>query len=57
MASGLVTDDVWADRHVDISDDGLDELLRHGATFAWAPQSHGEYSNLGFGMLGRLIRA
>jgi CubicO group peptidase (beta-lactamase class C family) len=55
MASGLATDDVWADRHVDISDDGLDELLCRGATFAWAPQSHGEYSNLGFGMLGRLI--
>ena len=55
MASGLTTDDVWADRHVDISDDGLDQLLSHGATFAWAPQSHGEYSNLGFGMLGRLI--
>ncbi|MEO8267671.1 MAG: serine hydrolase domain-containing protein [Ilumatobacteraceae bacterium] len=55
MASGLTTDDVWADRHVDISDDGLDVLLRRGATFAWAPQSHGEYSNLGFGMLGRLI--
>ena len=55
MASGLVTDDVWADRHVDFSDDELDEFLSHGATFAWAPQSHGEYSNLGFGMLGRLI--
>ena len=55
MASGLATDDVWADRHVDISDDGIDGLLRHGATFAWAPQSHGEYSNLGFAMLGRLI--
>jgi CubicO group peptidase (beta-lactamase class C family) len=55
MASGLVTDDVWADRHVDFSDDELDAFLSHGATFAWPPQSHGEYSNLGFGMLGRLI--
>ncbi|HEY0518114.1 MAG TPA: serine hydrolase domain-containing protein [Ilumatobacteraceae bacterium] len=55
MASGMATDDVWADRHVDISDADLDALLSNGATFAWAPQTHGEYSNLGFAMLGRLI--
>ena len=56
MASGLTTDDAWADRHVDISDDGLDELLSKGAACAWAPETHGEYSNLGFAMLGRVIR-
>ena len=56
MAGGLATDDAWADRHLDISDDGLDALLRHGATFAWAPHSWGEYSNVGFAMLGRVIR-
>ena len=55
MAGGLATDDVWADRHLDISDEGLDELLSNGATFSWAPDSHGEYSNLGFAMLGRLV--
>jgi CubicO group peptidase (beta-lactamase class C family) len=55
MAGGLATDDVWADRHVDMTDDGLDELVSRGATFSWAPGSHGEYSNLGFAMLGRLI--
>jgi CubicO group peptidase (beta-lactamase class C family) len=56
MAAGMATDDAWADRHLDISDDALDRLVGHGATFAWAPQSHGEYSNLGFAMLGRIIR-
>ena len=56
MASGLATDDAWADRHVDVSDEALDKLVGNGATFAWAPQSHGEYSNLGFAMLGRVIR-
>jgi CubicO group peptidase (beta-lactamase class C family) len=55
MAGGMATDDVWADRHLDISDDALDALLSSGATFAWSPHSHGEYSNLGFAMLGRLI--
>jgi CubicO group peptidase (beta-lactamase class C family) len=56
MAGGLATDDAWADRHVDVSDEGLDALVSNGATFAWAPQSHGEYSNLGFAILGRVIR-
>ncbi len=56
MAAGMVTDDMWADRHLDVSDDDLDELLASGATFSWPPQSRGEYSNLGFAMLGRVIQ-
>jgi CubicO group peptidase (beta-lactamase class C family) len=56
MAAGMVTDDMWADRHLDVSNDDLDELLASGATFAWPPQSRGEYSNLGFAMLGRVIQ-
>ena len=55
MAGGMTTDDMWADRHLDISDDDLDLLLSGGATFSWAPHTNGEYSNLGFAMLGRLI--
>ncbi|HSB87262.1 MAG TPA: serine hydrolase domain-containing protein, partial [Ilumatobacteraceae bacterium] len=56
MAAGMATDDAWADRHLDISDSELDVLVRDGATFAWPPHSHGEYSNLGFAMLGRVIK-
>ncbi len=55
MGGGMATDDVWADRHVDISDEDLDAMLGNGATFAWAPNTRGEYSNLGFAMLGRLV--
>jgi CubicO group peptidase (beta-lactamase class C family) len=55
MAGGMATDDVWADRHLDISDDGLDSLLSEGLSFAWAPGVGGEYSNLGYAMLGRII--
>jgi CubicO group peptidase (beta-lactamase class C family) len=55
MSAGMATDDAWADRHLDLTDDELDDLVRHGATFAWPPHSHGEYSNLGFAMLGRVI--
>jgi CubicO group peptidase (beta-lactamase class C family) len=55
MAGGMVTDDVWADRHLDMTDEELDEMLGNGATFAWPPNTHGEYSNIGFAMLGRMI--
>jgi serine-type D-Ala-D-Ala carboxypeptidase/endopeptidase len=56
MAGGMPTDDAWADRHLDLSDDGLDTLLSNGATFAWSPHTHYEYSNLGYAMLGRVIQ-
>ena len=55
MAAGMATDDPWADRHLDISDADLDAVVSGGATFAWVPHFHGEYSNLGFAMLGRII--
>ncbi|MFZ4811623.1 MAG: serine hydrolase domain-containing protein [Ilumatobacteraceae bacterium] len=56
MSSGLATDDAWADRHLDISIDDLDAALRVGTLFAAAPGTVWEYSNLGFGLLGRVVR-
>jgi CubicO group peptidase (beta-lactamase class C family) len=56
MAGGMATDDAWADRHLDATDAELDELIGRGLTFAWPPNTYGEYSNLGFAMLGRVIR-
>ena len=56
MAGGMPTDDAWADRHLDIADDELDALVAGGVTSAWTPGIHGEYSNLGYAMLGRVIR-
>ncbi|MEP7201757.1 MAG: serine hydrolase domain-containing protein [Ilumatobacteraceae bacterium] len=56
MSGGMATDDAWADRHLDISDEQLDELVGNGLSFAWAPQTRGEYSNLGFAMLGRIVK-
>jgi CubicO group peptidase (beta-lactamase class C family) len=56
MSSGLATDDAWADRHLDISIDDLDAALRVGTLFAAAPGTVWEYSNLGFGLLGRVVK-
>ena len=55
MEAGLPTDDPWADRHIDLRDDEMDALIEAGATFAWAPGTRFEYSNLGWGLVGRVI--
>ncbi|MCE9622795.1 MAG: beta-lactamase family protein [Actinomycetia bacterium] len=55
MASGLATDDAWADRHLDISPNDIDAIYAGGPTFAHLPNSAYEYSNLGYAMIGRAI--
>lgn len=55
MASGLATDDPWGDRQQNLDLATFSELLRGDLTFAWTPGTRFEYSNLGYGILGRLI--
>lgn len=56
MSSGLATDDPWADRHLDISDEALDATVRAGPQFACVPGTAFEYSNLGYALIGRVMR-
>lgn len=56
MTSGLPTDDPWADRHLDMPIAEIDEVYAPGTMFAFRPNDAYEYSNLGFGMIGRCVR-
>ena len=55
MSAGLATDDPWGDRQQGLDFRAFSELLRGPLTFAWTPGTRFEYSNLGYGILGRLI--
>jgi serine-type D-Ala-D-Ala carboxypeptidase/endopeptidase len=53
--AGFVTDDPWGDRQTPLPEADFSQLLRDGVTFARAPETAMEYSNLGFALLGRAI--
>ena len=55
MTSGLVLDDPWADRHLDLTDDEFDAIIDNGCTFAEPTGTRYEYSNFGFAVLGRVV--
>lgn len=55
MSSGLGTDDPWGDRQQGLPLDAFSRLLAAGPSFAWAPGTAFDYSNLGYGILGRVI--
>jgi CubicO group peptidase (beta-lactamase class C family) len=56
-AAGFPEDNAWADRHLHESHDWLAEMMRQGIPFSNAPGVAYEYSNFGFGILGRIVTA
>jgi CubicO group peptidase (beta-lactamase class C family) len=57
MSAGLPTDDPWGDRQQDLPIDAFERLLAEGLSLVRAPGVAFEYSNLGYGILGRVVTA
>jgi CubicO group peptidase (beta-lactamase class C family) len=57
MTAGFPTDDPWGDRQQGTPLPEFSEFLSAGVSFAWAPGTRFEYSNLGYAILGRVISA
>ncbi len=55
MSAGFPEDNPWGDRQLDDTDTELLELIQQGISFSNAPGLTYEYSNLGFGMLGKIV--
>lgn len=54
--AGFPEDNPWGDRQLDISDDAFMDMLKKGISFSNVPGNVMEYSNMGYAMLGEIIR-
>ena len=54
-SAGFPEDNPWADQNLALSDDELSDLMRGGIPFSTAPGTAFEYSNFGYGILGRIV--
>ncbi len=56
MGAGFPTDDPWADRLMNVGEQEFFQILSRIGRICIEPGSTCEYSNLGYAMLGRVIK-
>lgn len=56
MSAGFPEDNPWGDRQLDDTDQELIDFVSDGISFSNAPGLSYEYSNLGFALLGNIIK-
>jgi CubicO group peptidase (beta-lactamase class C family) len=54
--AGFPEDNPWGDRQLGITDEAFEQMLRKGIKFSTNPGVSYEYSNMGFAMLGLIIK-
>jgi CubicO group peptidase (beta-lactamase class C family) len=54
-SAGFPEDNPWGDQQLGASDQELTAWLKKGIPFSTAPDTRYEYSNYGFGLLGRIV--
>lgn len=55
-AAGFPEDNPWGDRQLGISDETMLKMFKKGISFSTSPGTAYEYSNMGFAMLGYIIK-
>jgi CubicO group peptidase (beta-lactamase class C family) len=55
--SGLPEDNYWVDVAIDMTDAELLALVQSGMSFSHAPDTHFEYSNVGYALIGKVIES
>lgn len=55
-SAGFPTDDAWGDRKLADTDEEFSALLTKGVCFSHVPRTSYEYSNLGYAILGSIIK-
>jgi CubicO group peptidase (beta-lactamase class C family) len=56
VPAGFPEDNPWGDRQLAVTDEAMIKMIKNGISFSNVPGTSYEYSNMGFAMLGYIIK-